>query len=62
MINELINKYLSRKLFVFVISTVLLFLGKISELAWLTVASVYMATNLAEKYLAIKNGNGGKAE
>ena len=42
MVSRIIDKYLSRKFFVFVISTLFLYFKVIDEKTWLLVAMIYM--------------------
>lgn len=61
MINDIIQKYISRKLVVFIVATVLLIFGRIGETSWLAVAGAYMAANLIDKAVS-KNGKNGNGE
>jgi hypothetical protein len=44
MLDDLINRYLSRKFFVFVIATVLLILKVIDQNTWLIISGTYIGT------------------
>jgi len=44
MLDDLINRYLSRKFFVFVIATILLILKIIDQNAWLIISGAYIGT------------------
>ena len=43
-IDEFLNRYLSRKLLVFLVACLGLFLGKLTSSDWVTIAAVYIGT------------------
>ena len=49
----MLSKWLSRKLFVFLVATGLVLAGKISDATWLAVALAYMGANLLRHYLRV---------
>jgi hypothetical protein len=44
MLDDLINRYLSRKFFVFMIATILLFFRIIDQSTWLIISGTYIGT------------------
>lgn len=60
-IDRLQSKWISRKLLVFIIASVALFLTKITSSDWVIVASIYIslesATTIAEKIYKSRQGN-----
>lgn len=60
-IDRLQSKWISRKLLVFIIASVALFLGKITSSDWVIVASIYIslesATTIAEKIYKSRQSN-----
>lgn len=59
--DKYLSKFISRKLIVFVIGSVALFMGKVESGDWVIVSSVYIslegATTIVERILKSKNGN-----
>jgi hypothetical protein len=51
MIKAAVPKWLSRKLLVFLISTVMLCLRIVTEQAWLIVAGIYIGGNILDKII-----------
>jgi hypothetical protein len=55
-----VEKYLSRRFIVFIVATVLVMLGKISDFVWLLTGIAYISLNTLEKILpmlkGVKNG------
>lgn len=47
----MIEKYLSRRFLVFVVATVLVIMGKISDWVWLLTGITYISLNTIEKVL-----------
>ena len=43
-IDEIINRYVSRKLMVFVVASIGLFWGALTSSDWVTIAAVYIGT------------------
>ncbi len=43
-IDEILNKYVSRKLMVFVVASIGLFWGALTSSDWVTIAAVYIGT------------------
>jgi hypothetical protein len=59
--DKYLSKFISRKLIVFVIGSVALFMGKVESGDWVIVSSVYIslegATTIVERILKAKGGN-----
>ncbi len=45
-----LSEFFSRKLFLLILSTIMLYHGKIDQILWLTVAMAFIGSNIAEKY------------
>jgi|LauGreSuBDMM15SN_2_FD.fasta_scaffold1306626_1 hypothetical protein len=60
-IDRLQSKWISRKLLVFIIASVALFLGKITSSDWVIISSIYIslesATTIAEKLYKSRQSN-----
>jgi len=60
-IDLLINKIISRKLFVFLIFTLAFFLERLSEESWIIIASVYIGgesvIDMVDRYSKKNNNN-----
>jgi len=54
----MMQKYLSRRFFVFVVASILVIIGKISDWVWLLTGIAYISMNTLEKVL--NGGKGGK--
>jgi len=52
--KEFMDTWGSRKLLTLVLATVLLMMGKLGSLEWVTISGVYMAANVAEKFKQTK--------
>lgn len=59
--DKYLSKFISRKLIVFVIGSVALFMGKVESGDWVIISSVYIslegATTIVERILKAKGGN-----
>jgi hypothetical protein len=59
--DKYLSKFISRKLIVFVIGSVALFMGKVESGDWVIISSVYIslegATTIVERILKSKGGN-----
>ena len=53
------TKWFSRKLIVFVIATVFLYLGKMTENTWIIVAGTYIGANMIVELMKIYKGQNG---
>jgi len=47
----MMQKYLSRRFFVFVVASILVIIGKISDWTWLLTAIAYISMNTLEKII-----------
>lgn len=60
-IDRLQSKWISRKLLVFIIASVALFLSKITSSDWVIISSIYIslesATTIAERIYKSRQGN-----
>lgn len=48
-IGSFLAKYIGRKILILVVTTILMYFGKITQDIWLYVAITYMASNVLEK-------------
>jgi len=59
--DKYLSKFISRKLAVFIIGSIALFLGKVESGDWVIISSVYIslegATTIVERILKAKGGN-----
>jgi hypothetical protein len=53
----MMQKYFSRRFLVFVVATVLVIMGKISDWVWFFTGIFYISLNTAEKILTKGGGN-----
>jgi hypothetical protein len=60
-IDLYLNKWISRKLTVFIVASIALFFSKVDSDNWTIVATMYIAvegaTNIAERLIKAKNNN-----
>jgi len=53
--KAILERLLSRKFIVWVVATVLVFMGKIEGWMWIAITGTYMGVNLADWLVALKN-------
>jgi len=62
-IDKVQSKWISRKLFVFLIGSVALFTGELQGQDWVIVSSIYISlegvTSIAERMIKARQGNSG---
>ena len=57
--RKFLKGFVSKKLIVWCIATVLLWLGKIDPWWWGMITMLYLGVNITQDFLVRKNGNGG---
>ena len=57
-VDKFLNSFISKKLTVFVVGTLFLYLGKLSGVQWVNLAMVYIGTQgVIDAIIKLRNGN-----
>lgn len=65
-IDRVLDRFISRKLLVWIIATVFMFMSKVESADWVMISMVYIgsqgALDIAERFIAVKNTTFTKSE